>query len=256
MRPSFRSVRAAREGVAVAVEPQARSVRHPQQRARDAAAAFQLARIADLARNFDRVFPRGGETRGDVAGCSGRLAPRALRGAARPPLAASVRAAPPQRAQPARQDVAREARGDGPLRADRAAAAARVLRRGVPQRAKRRAGAARRERAPVQVVALLGERAELRALGALAAQRVQRQQRGGVGGVARRRGGAVGRAAGSRDEGQPGPGYGPVRGAAAAVAHSLLGLRKELPFLLRVALSVHVSLRRLHLSRSFLLVPT
>lgn len=60
----------------------------------------------------------------------------------------------------------------------------------------------------------------------------------------------MGRAAGRRDEGQPGAGYGPVRGVA-AVAQSLLRLWKELPLLLRVPLPVHVSVRRLHMNGSY-----
>lgn len=58
----------------------------------------------------------------------------------------------------------------------------------------------------------------------------------------------MGRPAGCRDEGQPGPSYGPIRGVAAAVARTLFGLWKKLSFLLRVALPIYLSLRRVYLS--------
>lgn len=59
----------------------------------------------------------------------------------------------------------------------------------------------------------------------------------------------MGGPAGRRDEGQPRGrrSYRHLRGDAAA-AHSLLGLREKLPFLLCVALSVHIPLRCLHLN--------
>lgn len=75
---SLRVVRARLESVTVTIKPQARRVRHPQQRSCDSSAAVQLAGIADVTGHVYRVFPRGGEARGDVAGRSGRLAPRAL----------------------------------------------------------------------------------------------------------------------------------------------------------------------------------
>lgn len=131
MRAPVRTVRAGVEGDAVAVEPQARSVRHPQQRSRDASAALQLARLAHVAGHVDRVVSRGGEARGDVAGRSGRLAPRALGRA--PPAAPAARAPPPhQRALAARQNSAREARRARPLRHHRSAETARLLRYSIP----------------------------------------------------------------------------------------------------------------------------
>lgn len=113
------------EGVAIAVEPQAGSLRDPQQRSRDSAPSLELSGVAHIARDLDRIFSRGGEARGDVAG-SGRLAPRALRRAV-PPVAPRPRA-PLQRPQLTRQDSSREARRVGPLRSHRSSPAARLLR--------------------------------------------------------------------------------------------------------------------------------
>lgn len=259
----LRAVRAAREGVPLAVQPQAGRMRHPQQRARDAAAALQLARVAHVAGHVDCLVARGGEARGDVAGRSGRLAPRALGRTPLPALppaaAAAALALPLQRAQPPRQDAAHKARGERPLRHNRSAAAARLLRHRVstePQFEGRRV-----EPAPVgqrdaaEVVAVLGERAQFRdePVGAIAAQRVEWEQRveRGAQPSRRRGGGAVGGEAGRRDEGQPRGrrSYGRVRGDAAA-AHTLRGLREKLPLLLRVALPVHLPVRRVHLNCS------
>lgn len=110
------------------------------------------------------------------------------------------------------------------------------------------------ERDAAQVVAVLGERAQFRdaVVGALAAQRVEREQLGlgrGAGRRRGRRGGALGGPAGRRDAGQPRGrrSYRHIRGDAAA-AHSLFRLWEELPFLLRVALPVHLPLCRLHMS--------
>lgn len=75
---SVRFVRSDRKGVAVAVEPKAGRMRHPQQRARDADAPVELARVADVPGHVDCVVTCGGEAGGDVAGRSGRLASRAL----------------------------------------------------------------------------------------------------------------------------------------------------------------------------------
>lgn len=89
-------------------------MRHSQQRARDADATIELARVVDVAGHVHRVVTRGGEAGGDVAGRAGRLAPRAL---GRVPLAAHSAhpAAAPRsvallRAESARQDAAHQAR--------------------------------------------------------------------------------------------------------------------------------------------------
>lgn len=105
-------------------------MRHPQQWSCDAASALQLSRVAHVPWHVDRVVPRGGEARGDVARRSGRLAPRAL---GRAPLAALAAAAGPrapaqERPQPPRQNAAGEARRIRPLRHHRSAATARLLR--------------------------------------------------------------------------------------------------------------------------------
>ncbi|CAH2086257.1 unnamed protein product [Euphydryas editha] len=110
------------------------------------------------------------------------------------------------------------------------------------------------QRDSAEVVALLGEYIE-RGDAAELAEWLEWGEWGGRGARgARGRGGELGRTAGRRDEGQPGRGYGPVRGAA-AVALSLLGFREKLPFLLRVALSIHISLRSLYLKSRFLILP-
>lgn len=114
VRSQVRFVRPNRKGIAVAVESQAGRMRHSQQRARDADATIELARVVDVAGHVHRVVTRGGEAGCDVAGRAGRLAPRAL---GRFPLAAHSThpAAAPcalalLRTESARQDAAHQAR--------------------------------------------------------------------------------------------------------------------------------------------------
>lgn len=140
-------------------------MRNPQQRARDAAAALELAGVADITGHVDRVFPRGGEAGGDVAGRSGRLAPRAL-GRAAPAALAAGRARPPtpQRAQLARQDATSQTRRIRPLRHHRSAPAARLLRHSVPlkREVKRIESPPVGQRDATEIVAVLRERVKLR----------------------------------------------------------------------------------------------
>lgn len=122
MRAALRIIRADFKSVPIAVEPQAGRLRHPQQRARHAAAALALARVAHVARHLRGVLPRRGAAVG-----SGRLAARALR-AALPALArrpAPARASPQR--QPRRQDSPRQKYRVESVRPDRVAAAARLL---------------------------------------------------------------------------------------------------------------------------------
>lgn len=114
MRSPVWFVRPDRKGVAVAVEPQAGRMRHSQQRARDADATIELTRLVDVSGHVHRIVTRGGEAGGDVAGRSGRLAPRAI---GRVPLAAhsfhpatAPRSLALLRAEFARQDTARQTR--------------------------------------------------------------------------------------------------------------------------------------------------
>lgn len=127
MLAAFRSLRPDIEGVPFSIKPQAGFLCDSQQRSRDTAQTLQLSRVAHISRDIDRVFPRGGEARGDVTGRSGRLAPRAL-GRAAITSSHTPRTRPPQRPQPPRQDLARQERGTRPLRHYRPAPAEGLLR--------------------------------------------------------------------------------------------------------------------------------
>lgn len=174
MFPAVRAVRSDLEGDAVAFEPQAGRVCDPQQRSHDAGAPVELSRVAHVAGHVDRVVPRGGEIRRDVAGRAGRLAPRALGRApraARLAVAAVViaRTSPAlERAQPTRQDAASATRRRYTLRHHRSAETARLLRYRVPGRPVLEERVPGAEPAPLgerdatEVVAMLGERAEFR----------------------------------------------------------------------------------------------